>query len=136
MNDVTELRAFFGTAYELKLVGLSVLLGVVLGSVFDLFRALRLAIKHNDVVVFFEDAVFAFIFVMSFYSFCVSLCGGALRGFVFVCMALGFAAYILLPGRVVSDILAVAIRTLVKIIKKAISVLCGLPFFVNRQEND
>lgn len=136
MNDVTELRAFFGTAYELKLVGLSLLLGAVLGSVFDLFRAVRLAIKHGDVAVFFEDAVFFFLFGMSFYSFCVSLCGGALRAFVFACMALGFAIYLLLPGRAVSKILAVALATLVKIIKKAISVLCGLPFFVKRQENE
>ncbi|MBQ8622794.1 MAG: spore cortex biosynthesis protein YabQ [Oscillospiraceae bacterium] len=133
MNDVTELRAFFGTAYELKLLGLSVLLGAVLGSAFDLFRAARLAIKHSDIAVFFEDAVFFFVFGMSFYGFCVSLCGGALRAFVLVGMIIGFTAYILLPGKLISRILAVALKTLVKILKKIMSVLCGLLFFGKRK---
>lgn len=135
MNEVTELREFFGTAYEMKLMGLSVLLGVVLGSVFDLFRALRLSVRHSDIVVFFEDALFFFIFGMSFYSFCTALCGGALRAFVLAGMAIGFLAYLLVPGRLVSRILAAALSTLVKIIKKAIALLCGVPFFKKRCEN-
>ncbi len=135
MNDITQLREFFGTAYELRLMGLSALLGAVLGSVFDLFRAFRLAIKHSDVAVFFEDALFFFIFGMSFYSFCTALCGGALRAFALIGMSAGFLMYILLPGRFVSQILATSLATLVKIIKKATKLLCGLPFFKKRCKN-
>lgn len=135
MNDVGELREFFGTAYELRLMWLSVLLGTVLGSVFDLFRALRLAIKHGDVAVFFEDAIFFFIFGMSFYTFCTALCGGALRAFVLIGITAGFLAYILIPGMVIKEIFAVAASTLVKIIKKITGLLCGLPFFKKRCSN-
>ena len=116
MNDVTELRAFFGTEYELKLVGLSILLGVVLGAAFDLFRALRLAIKHGDAMVFIEDAVFFFVYGMSFYSFCVALCGGAVRAFVAVFMTAGFITYLVLPGRLVKEILATSLKTLIKML--------------------
>ncbi len=125
MNDVTELRAFFGTEYELKLVGLSLLLGAVLGAVFDLFRAIRLAIKHGDVMVFIEDAVFFFVYGMSFYSFCVALCGGALRAFVAVFMTVGFIVYLVFPGGLVKNILATALKTLIMLAKHAAKLIFG-----------
>lgn len=135
MNDVTPLREFFGTAAELRLFGLSVILGAALGSLFDILRALRQSIKHHDAAVFVEDALFFSIFGISFYSFCTELCGGALRGFVLFGMSAGFLLYILLPGRVIKEILAVSMSTVVKICKRIVSLLCGLPFFKSKQKN-
>ncbi len=135
MNDVTPLREFFGTATELRLFGLSIILGAVLGSIFDILRAFRQTIKHHDAVVFIEDALFVFLFGISFYSFCTELCDGILRGFILFGMSLGFFAYILIPGRVVKEIFAVSMSTVVKICKRIVSLLCGLPFFKTRQEN-
>lgn len=135
MNDVTPLREFFGTAAELRFFGLSVILGAALGSLFDILRALRQSIKHHDAAVFVEDALFFSLFGISFYSFCTELCGGALRGFVLFGMSAGFLLYILLPGRVIKEILAVSMSTVVKICKRLVSLLCGLPFFKSKQEN-
>lgn len=135
MNDVTPLREFFGTSAELRLFGLSMILGAVLGSLFDILRALRQSIRHSDAAVFIEDAVFFSLFGISFYSFCTEMCSGALRAFVLFGMSSGFLIYILLPGRVIKEILAVSLSTVVKICKRIVSVLCGLPFFKTEKEN-
>lgn len=129
VREVTELREFFGTAYEMKLIGLSLLLGIALGSIFDLLRAIRRSFKHSDFMVFAEDMAFGFVFGISWFIFCVELCFGALRGFVLIGMAIGFMAYTLTAGKYIADMLAVSIKTFVKIFKKMISVLCVVPFF-------
>ena len=135
MNDVTPLREFLGTSTELRLFWLSIILGAVLGSIFDILRALRQSIKHSDAVVFIEDALFFSLFGICFYSFCTEMCSGALRTFILFGMSIGFLVYILLPGRVIKEILATCMSTVVKICKRILSVLCGLPFFKSKQKN-
>lgn len=131
MNGV---GTFFGTDYELKLVGLAMLLGATLGSFFDLFRALRRTLKHHPAVVFFEDAFFAIIFGICYYSFCLSLCGGALRGFVLVLMLIGFLAYIYTLGKIICDFFSLTLQAVVKIVKKCIRLLCVVQHFTKRKE--
>ena len=132
---------FFGTALELKLFLGAILLGMLLGAVFDILRALRMSIKHCQAAVFVEDLVFVLFFGISFYSYCTELCRGSLRFFVFVGMAIGFFAYIATFGRIVSKMAAFligifkrALWQLGKVFKKIVGFLCVWPFFGQNSE--
>lgn len=127
---------FFGTVLEWKLFFGALVLGLVLGALYDVFRALRLSLRHPRAVVFVEDFIFVMIFGLSFYSYCTELCRGQIRFFVFAAMLIGFAAYILTLGRIVSKTVAKGVKicknllvTLGKVFKKMLAILCGVPFF-------
>ena len=132
---------FFGIALEMQLFLGGVVLGMLLGAVYDVFRALRLSIKHPEWVVFFEDAVYILIFGTAYYSYCTELCRGQIRFFVLVAMLIGFAAYIMTLGRLVSKIVAEVVKiaknlllTLGKMLKKALGILCGVTYFQDMQK--
>ena len=81
---------FLGTERELTLLMFAFLTGMVLGSVFDLFRALRLSIRHPGWAVAAEDIAFCLIFGLTFFSFGVELTEGQPRLFVLAGMAADF----------------------------------------------
>ena len=127
---------FFGTALEWKLFFGAVILGLLLGALYDVFRALRMSIKHNSAAVFVEDLFYVMVFALSFYSYCTELCRGQLRFFVFAAMTAGFAAYLMTLGRIISKIVSKAVEIckkamllLGKVGKKAIMILCGMTYF-------
>lgn len=127
---------FFGTALEWKLFFGALILGLVLGALYDVFRALRLSFKHPRAVVFVEDVLFVMIFGLSFYSYCTELCRGQIRFFILAAMLIGFAAYLLTLGRIVSKTVAKGVKicksvliSLGKVFKKLLAILCGVPFF-------
>lgn len=127
---------FFGTSLEWKLFFGALLLGAVLGAVYDVLRALRMTVKHHSWAVFLEDFAFMLFSGLAFYTYCTELCRGQMRFFVLAAMAAGFAAYLLTLGRLVSKTVAIVVRFaksvisfLVKVIKKVVAVLCGVPFF-------
>ena len=59
-------ETFFTVHEELILFGLSCLFGAALGVCYDVFRALRLIVPHNFVLVMAEDIVF-------FIGYCIFL---------------------------------------------------------------
>ena len=133
---------FFGTSLELKLFLGAMLLGALLGAVFDILRALRLSIRHCRAAVFVEDFFFAMLFGISFYSYCTELCRGSLRFFVLAGMLIGFFVYIATFGRIISktvafavNILKSALMQLGKVFKKVAGFLCVWPFFAQSNEN-
>ncbi len=126
---------FLGTERELTLLMFAFLTGMVLGSVFDLFRALRLSIRHPGWAVAAEDIAFCLIFGLTFFSFCVELTEGQPRLFILAGMAAGFLVYLWSIGKIIcgflskaADICKKPVKALVKLLKKAVAVLCGLPF--------
>ena len=90
---------FLGTALELRLFFASILLGALLGALYDLFRALRLCLKHPKAAVFAEDVLFVTVSALSIYVFCTELCRGRLRFFVMLGAAAGFGIYLSTLGR-------------------------------------
>ena len=127
---------FFGTELEIKLFLGSMVLGALLGGVYDLLRALRMTLRHPPLIVFFEDAVFTVFCGCAYYSYCTELCRGEIRLFVLIGAAIGFAAYILTLGRFVSRAVSAAVmlaknfsKLLGNMLKKLLEVLCGVPFF-------
>ena len=134
---------FFGTALEWKLFLGALVLGALLGSVYDLLRALRMSVKHGSAAVFFEDALFMLFSGMVYYTYCTELCRGQIRFFVLAAMLIGFSVYLATVGRIVSLIVAHVVKfaknillTLVKLVKNGLGILCGVPFFAKTQEKN
>lgn len=134
---------FFGISLEIRLLLGAVLLGLLLGAVYDVFRALRLSFKHHSATVFAEDVLFSLIFWISFYSYSTELCRGEIRFFVLAGTAIGFALYLLTLGRIVVLFAAKAVGLiknlllqLGKVFKKLICFLCGAPFFYSEGEKN
>ena len=74
--------------FEVELFLLSLLLGAGLGAIYDILRVIRNVVKHNKVVTFIEDFIYAIMFGFGYFTFCVGLTGN-IRGFIIVGMLVG-----------------------------------------------
>lgn len=127
---------FLGTGREITLFLYAMLTGALLGSAYDILRALRISVRHHSAVVAAEDFVFCVLFGTVYYGLCVSFTEGALRLFILAGMLVGFGVYLASLGRIVCGILSRVFglvagfyMIVVKIIKKFIKYLCGLTVF-------
>ena len=79
----------------------SIVLGVVCGAVYDVFRIFRVALRHNGTAVFFEDVLFCLIccVMLILFIFCANY--GIVRWFSFFGWAGGFYVYYMTAGRMV-----------------------------------
>ncbi len=94
----------------------SVLLGAVIGVIYDAFRILRIAVRHNGAAVFFEDILFCAVTtcMLILMIFCANY--GIVRWFsVFGCAG-GFLVYRETVGRLVIG----AAQLIISFIKKYI----------------
>lgn len=118
---------FLGTGREIELFLLCALGGILLGAVYDTLRAFRISIRHSKAVVFLQDFLFVFLWWLYCFSFCIEFLEGQLRLFVAVGTGLGFLAYRLTLGKVISDLYAKILGFFVKIFEK-IADLCKTKF--------
>lgn len=75
-------------AQETEYFFLSCLLGAGLGVIYDIIRVFRNTVKHNRIVIFIEDFLYASFFGFSFFLFGTDLTGG-IRAFVLLGMLAG-----------------------------------------------
>ncbi|MCD7805105.1 MAG: spore cortex biosynthesis protein YabQ [Oscillospiraceae bacterium] len=113
--------SFTGVTNELKLFGLAIIVGAVLGAVYDILRALRITIPHKFWAVFAEDFLFVIFSGFVWFCFSVELLEGELRLYVLVGMLAGFAVYLLTLGRIISG----AFRFLTNILRKCENYVLG-----------
>lgn len=133
---MSHLRIFLGTSAELHLTLAALLLGGFLGSVYDLLRALRRTVKHHPKVVAAEDVAFCLLFGAGYYCFCLSLCGGALRGFILIAMLIGFLVYIYTLGIIICDFLSLTFSLAVEIVKRVVGVIIwSIKILKNRKKS-
>ena len=85
------------TLTEIKIILLGLLLGAVLGVVYDLLRILRIIIRHHKAVVFAEDFIYMLIFGFAFFVFSISFANN-IRAFVLFSIMAGCLAERLLIG--------------------------------------
>ena len=91
-----------------------VLCGMACGVVFDMFRALRKAIRMNVIAVGFSDAFF-WVSVTGICAFCVfSINGGLLRTFVICGFVLGCFLYFLTLSKLFLRIFSKFMKIIVK----------------------
>ena len=113
------LETFFTTTEQTNLFLLSILVGALLGVVYEIFRVIRITLPHNDIAVFFEDLLFSFIWGFSMLIFVIELGRGELRLFFVIGNIIGFVLYFLTVGNVVNRV----IRTLARAVKWLFSLI-------------
>lgn len=113
------LETFFTTTEQTNLFLLSILVGALLGVVYEIFRVIRITLPHNDIAVFFEDLLFSFIWGFSMLVFVIELGRGELRLFFVIGNIIGFVLYFLTVGNVVNRV----IRMLARAVKWLFSLI-------------
>lgn len=97
--------------------------GLLIGILFDSFRILRKSFKTPDIITYIEDILFwvltgAFLLYIIFkFSF------GEIRIYMFACIAIGFAIYILTLSKYFISLNVKIIKFIKNIIRKIISII-------------
>lgn len=115
---------FFSLSDECLIFLYSVILGVALGVIFDIFRAIRAIILHNSFFVAFEDILFMLVWTFSLVIFSVELSGGIIRFFCFIGTFLGFIIYFFSIGKIVITF----IRSISSFVRRCLSSVFGRIF--------
>lgn len=93
-----------------------IILGVIIGSIFDVFRALRKIKKYNNSIVYMQDVIF-FIISGTIISFALIFkLESSLRIYLFLAIFLGIVLYIVLLSKYVLKIFVLFFNVLDKII--------------------
>ncbi|MBP0979085.1 MAG: spore cortex biosynthesis protein YabQ [Oscillospiraceae bacterium] len=98
----------------------SILLGVILGFVFDVFKILRLLVKHNNIFVFIEDILFFCISAIFSYSFLINISYGQIRLFILIGQLIGFILYKLSVSNFVVKLIVFVINLFLRTIVRPI----------------
>lgn len=97
------------------------LLGIVIGSIYDIFRVIRKNFKTSDFVTQIEDIIFLIIAGILMLCFILKFCIGEIRFYVFIAIFLGILLYFL----TISKPYVIILNIIAKFCKKVLS------FFVN-----
>lgn len=98
---MSGLENFLSVSEELRLFGISCLIGAVLGGIFDVFRAFRLIFPHNSFLTAAEDIAFLGLYALVFAVFSAVFARGETRVYYALGNLLGFAVYMAAVGSVV-----------------------------------
>jgi len=93
------------------------IIGIVIGMLFDIFRAIRKSFKTSDIMTMFQDIIFMItsgIFVI--YSIII-LNGGEIRAYLFISIFLGIVIYSLTFSKICVIIFYVFVKTCKNILK-------------------
>ena len=108
---------------QLQVFGLSVLLGVGLGLVYEVFRLLRLAFFSQKTVVFVQDVLFSLTALVSTFVFVVAVNEGQLRFFLLIGELCGFMVYYFTLGTLIFHLSSLIIGTVRKMLSFLLSPL-------------
>lgn len=89
------------TPRQLELFGYSLVFGVLLGVLYDVFRIFRLIFLKNKVAVIFQDILFWVIAGFGTFLFFLATNFGHIRFYMLLGMLIGALAYYLTIGRLV-----------------------------------
>ena len=92
---------YFTLSEEVRLFGLSCLGGAAVGAAFDVIRAFRLIVRHNDILINAEDLFFLGLYGTALTAFSDVVAKGDLRLYFAIGNVLGFAFYYVTVGRAV-----------------------------------
>lgn len=133
------LETFFNASRQGSLFLISCLFGAPIGVFFDCFRAIRLLLPHNRLLVALEDLLFCFGYALFLICFTYTAARGDFRIFYVIGNGLGFAIYYCTAGTVVVGVIrriATVLRRMLFWILRPFRALTALicektrPFFV------
>ena len=102
---MTVPETFFTVSEELRLFGLSCLMGAAVGAAYDVLRVMRMMLPHNSVLVAAEDIGFLGLYAVALTAFSNAAARGEMRLYFAVGSVLGFTLYFFTLGRVVTTTL-------------------------------
>lgn len=111
-------ETYFTVNQELMLFLYSVGMGVLLGMLYDIFRALRQIFPHRFVLVFVEDCVFFMIYSVLLMCFAVMFSRSQVRFYYAVGNIIGFALYYFTIGKIVMRFICGIIKILRSVVDK------------------
>lgn len=95
----------------------SILLGAFLGLFFDVFKILRLLIKHHNIFIFIEDILFFLISAIFSYNFMMNISYGQIRLFILTGELIGFILYKLSISNLIVKAILFVISKLINLLK-------------------
>ena len=98
-------ETYFTVSEELRLFGISCLMGAGVGIGYDILRVMRLMLPHNSFLVAAEDIGFLGLYAVALTAFSNAAARGEMRLYFAVGNAIGFALYFLTVGRAVNTTL-------------------------------
>lgn len=129
--------------------GITILIGGLMGTLFDLYRAFRRVTKPKKILSFIEDLLFWIIIIGIFFGLLVATTDGIPRGYVYLGCLLGLGFYMLLLSKLflpffififkliigaINEIIKLIIYPIHQIIKKnRINKLVKIPRFICKE---
>ncbi len=104
-----------------------VIVGIIVGIIFDFFRILRKSFKTKDFVTYIEDIVFCILTGLILLYSIFKFNSGEIRIYMFLGVLIGCSLYMLTISKYFIKINVFILTTLTNILKKIISILY-IPF--------
>ena len=100
-----------------------ILIGIIIGFLFDIFRVLRKTFNTPDIVTYIEDVIFWIIagFIMLYAIFTFN--NGEIRLYMFLAIVLGCIIYMLLLSKFIINISVKILNQTIKIFKKIVEII-------------
>lgn len=104
-----------------------VIIGFLIGIIFDFFRILRKSIKTNDIVTYFQDITFCIItgFIVLYAIFYFN--NGEFRIYLFIGILLGCLMYLVTISHYIIKINVIILTKIINLCKKII-IIIQIPF--------
>ena len=100
-----------------------ILIGIIIGVIFDFFRVLRKTIKTKDIITYIEDIIFCLLTgIILLYSI-FNFNNGEIRIYMFIALILGIITYILTISKYFIKINVFILKKILEIIKIPIRFL-------------
>lgn len=94
-------ETFFSVSEELRLFGLSCLMGAIVGAAYDVLRVFRIITTHNSFLTAIEDIFFLMLYAISLTAFSEAAARSEMRLYFVIGNAIGYALYYVTVGSVV-----------------------------------
>ena len=108
---------------QCKIFSVFFILGILIGFIFDFFRALRKTFKTNNIIIYIEDIIFFLIIGIMFFKCVLFFSYGEIRFYIFVAIVFGIIIYILTIGNLCAIMFKVILDFLKKFILCFIQIL-------------
>lgn len=97
--------------------------GILIGIIFDFFRALRKNFKTNNIIIYIEDILFFIIIGALFLKSVLIFSFGEIRFYIFIAIIFGIITYILTIEKICMIIFETFLYSIKKIILFLITIL-------------
>lgn len=112
-----------------------VAIGIILGVIFDFFRAFRKSIKHSNIATYIEDIIYV---IIAFLIVVVALqifSDGELRFYIFLGIIIGNVIYFALISKYLLKVETFILEWLIKIIKYPINLIEKFILFLGKKKD-